>query len=160
MLSVLLLAIVLSVLLLLAIVLSVLLLAIVLSVLLLAIVLSVLLLLAIVFSVFLLLAIVLFVLLLAIVLSVLLLLAIVLSVLLRFTASDCPFGIFKLFLLIWNKWDILVFKYCDILALIVLWWRILGMLIKSKTLLANKSFPNELFSSVSLFNPTAFKIML
>ena len=36
--------------------------------------------------------------LLAIVLSVLLLLAIVLSVLLRFTDSDYPFGIFKLFL--------------------------------------------------------------
>jgi hypothetical protein len=104
-----LLAIVLSVLLLLAIVLSVLLLlAIVLSgLLLLAIVLYVLLLLAIVFFVFLL-AIVLSVLilgivlsvllLLAIVLSVLLLLAIVLSVLLRFTDSDYPFGVFKLFL--------------------------------------------------------------
>ena len=37
-------------------------------------------------------------LLLTIVLSVLLLLAIVLSVLLRYTHSDCPFGIFKLFL--------------------------------------------------------------
>ena len=58
-------------------------------VLLLAIVLSVLLLLAIVLSVLLLLV---------IVLSVLLLLAIVLSVLLRFTDSDYPFGIFKLFL--------------------------------------------------------------
>ena len=65
----------------------VLLLAIVLFVLLLAIVLSVLLL-----------TIVLSVLLLAIVLSVLLLLAIVLSVL-RFMDSDCPFDIFKLFLL-------------------------------------------------------------
>jgi hypothetical protein len=65
----------------------------------LAIVLSVLLLLAIVLSVLLLLAIVLSVLLLlTIVLSVLLLLAIVLSVLLRYTHSDCPFGIFKLFL--------------------------------------------------------------
>jgi hypothetical protein len=66
------------------------LLAIVLSVLLLAIVLSVLLLLAIVLSVLLLLA---------IVLSVLLLLAIMLSVLLRYTDSDYPFGILKLFLL-------------------------------------------------------------
>jgi hypothetical protein len=52
-------------------------------------VLSVLLLLTIVLSVLLLLV---------IVLSVLLLLAIVLSVLLRFTDSDYPFGIFKLFL--------------------------------------------------------------
>ena len=85
-----LLAIVLSVLLLLAIVLSVLLL--------LTIVLSVLLLLAIVLSVLLLFPIVLSVLLLfAIVLSVLLLFAIVLSVLLRYTDSDYPFGIFKLF---------------------------------------------------------------
>jgi len=60
----------------------------VLSVLLLAIVLSVLLLLAIVLSVLLLLD---------IVLSDLLLLVIVLSVLLRFTDSDYPFDIFKLF---------------------------------------------------------------
>ena len=89
----LLLTIVLSVLLLLAIVLYVLLL--------LTIVLSVLLLLAIVLSVLLLLAIVLSVLfLLAIVLSVLLLLANVLSILLRYTDSDFPFGIFKLFFIL------------------------------------------------------------
>jgi hypothetical protein len=50
-----------------------------------------------VLSVLLLLAIVLSVLLFAIVLSVLLLLAIVLSVLLRYTDSDYPFGVFKLF---------------------------------------------------------------